>query len=372
MKINNLTLKKFRCFEYLNIGFNGSNCLLYGPNAIGKTSILEAVYCLGVIKSYRCNDQKELIKAGEEHFYIEGNFFDDEKKAKISLFTNQQARRLILNHNIVNKNIEYLGTINVVVFSATDFLVFKMGVSERRKMFEVIICEISKKYYQTINNYKKLLKSRNTLLKSLILENKQELYGVLFAVDEQIVDCGLQITDMRNRFVNKLNEYVNEVHNSISNGKESLIIKYSPSVLTNDRQQYLNLLKNNLENDLKRGYTTIGPHSDDYIFLINNQDVSKYGSQGQQRNAILSTKLAMANLLGDTTGNNPIVLLDDVFSELDKDRSNSLIKHLNFNYQHIITSASLSDLDEEMLKEKNIKLINVEELLTFKGVDNSL
>lgn len=360
MKINKLVVKKFRCFDDKAISFDGSNTILYGSNAIGKTSILEAVYCLGVIKSYRANDQKELIKSGEDHLYIEGEFeSEDNMIVPVSLFLNKELRKLNYKHSHVKKLVDYLGTVNVIVFTATDFLVFKGSAYERRKLFDVVICQISKKFYQTSIYYKKLLKSRNTLLKSLSFENSKETLDVIKVLDQQLVESGISIIKMREKFINKLNEYTSQAHCSISGEKETMRIEYKPNTTP---ENFLEMLQKNLPNDIKRGFTSVGPQADDYIFFVNDQNVATFGSQGQQRNALLSTKLSEAWLIGETTGNRPIILLDDVFSELDEKRQNSLINSLKEGYQYIITTATLSDLSNDLLEQSNIKLIDVSKI----------
>ena len=212
-------------------------------------------------------------------------------------------------------------------------------------MFDLVFCQISKDYLFMTNYYKKLLKDRNTLLKRLTFENRNDLQNLLEVITEQLIDYGNKIIEFRKNNIRKISEFASCNHYKISKNLETFELQYIPSFNMLTKQIY----DFSYAEDLKKGYTTIGPHRDDYSFIVNNKNVAIFGSQGQQRNAVLSVKLGMADFIFEIKKEAPTLLLDDVFSELDKERQNSLINSLNPNFQTIITTASISDLDKRIL-----------------------
>ena len=345
MIISSLKLNKFRNFNEKVIEFSPYITIVYGKNAVGKTTIIEAVNCLSTIKSFRTNDYNELINYDSEYFYIEGVLKSENRSDKSSIYYDKVIKQVKINNFLYSKLSDYVGYFNVICFSALDFLKLKGSGSDRRKLFDLVFCQISKDYLFMSNYYKKILKDRNTLLKRLSFENRSELLNVLDVLSKQLIDCGNKIIEFRKEIVEKISLFAMNVHYKISDNQEMFELKYCPSVYSLKFEDY----EKSLQEDLKRGYTTIGPHRDDYIFIINNKNVSMFGSQGQQRNAMLSVKLGMADLINEIKKEAPTLLLDDVFSELDKNRQNALINCLNPNYQTIITTSSISDLDNKML-----------------------
>ncbi len=355
MIISSVKLSNFRCFNSQYVEFSDKTNIIYGANASGKTSLLEAIYCLSLIKSYRCTDQNELINDKSEFFYLEGMIKNNNVNEKISLFGNSRGRKVKLNNFEYKKLSEFIGYFNVVCFSALDFLLLKGSSKERRKLFDLVICQISKDYLVLNNNYKKVLKERNALLKRLIFENKSNLQMLLDVITKQLIELGSQIIKIREEFIEKISKFAEIEHAKITDSKEKLSIVYQPAVTIEEYEKQMILSK---EEDLKKGYTNYGPHRDDYIFIINNKNTAIYGSQGQQRNALLSTKLGMASLLYQQKKEAPVLLLDDVFSELDKNRQNAIVRCLNPNFQTIITAATITDLNEQIVNES--KIINIE------------
>ena len=354
MIIRKIKINNFRCFNQRKIEFSPKNNIILGSNAIGKTSVLEAITCLSVLKSFRTSDQTEIIKEHCDYFYVEGEVLSGNKLDVASVYFDKSAKRVKINNYVYKKLSDYVGFFNVVTFSALDFLVLKGTSSERRRMFDLVFCQISKDYLIMSNYYKKLLKDRNTLLKAFILENRGKTLTLIEAVTEQMIEYGNKIIDFRRAFCLKLSEFAKKAHLKISSGLEEFALKYSSSCDNLSKEVFLK----SFEEDKRKGYTTVGPHRDDYIFIINNKNISVYGSQGQQRNAMLSVKLAMAELLYEIKKEAPTLLLDDVFSELDEQRQNALINSLNPEFQTIITTASISDLKENIIN--NSLIINLE------------
>lgn len=345
MIIKTIKLQQFRNFLRESVDFSPKITVIFGDNAVGKTSIIEAVNCISSIKSFRTNDYFELINDSSDFFYLEAILETEKCENKVTYYCDKQVKKIKLNNFLYYKLSDFVGYFNVVCFSTLDFLKLKGPGNERRKMFDLIFCQISKDYMFVSNYYKKLLKDRNTLLKRFISENRSDLQKLIEVVTEQLVEYGNKIIEFRKLTVTKLSNFAQLHHSKISEQIEELVLEYVRSIALLKKDDYDKVFSE----DLKRGYTTIGPHRDDYIFIVNNKNVAIYGSQGQQRNAVLSVKLAMADLIFETKKEAPTLLLDDVFSELDRKRQNALINSLNPNYQTIITTASISDLDNKIL-----------------------
>ncbi len=345
MIVRKIKIQYFRNFNTLNLEFSPKMTVIVGDNAVGKTSVIEAINCISTIKSFRTNEYQDLINDSSNYFYLEADLEEANTSNKVSYYCDAKAKRIKLNNFVYSKLSEYVGFFNVICFSALDFLKLKGTGSERRKMFDLIFCQISKDYLFVSNYYKKLLKDRNTLLKSFILENRSEVRELIDVVTEQLIQYGNKLIDYRKKTIIELSKFAEKIHLEISGKIETLKLEYSSSVAELTKAAY----DKTFSDDLRRGFTTVGPHRDDYIFIVNNKNVAVFGSQGQQRNAMLSSKLAMAELIFEIKKEAPTLLLDDVFSELDKNRQNALINSLNPNFQTIITTASISDLDKEIL-----------------------
>lgn len=358
MRVKNVKIQNFRNLIDLNVFFSSNISIITGKNAVGKTSILEAINCLSTLKSFRTNNYGEMINTFSDYFFLECNLEAIESIEKVSLYCDNHSKTLKQNNFLHKKFSDYIGFFNVVSFSALDFFKIVGAASERRKMFDLVFCQISKDYLFMSNYYKKLLKDRNTLLKRLSFENRSDLQNLLDVVTDQLISQGNKMISFRKEHCKILSEFSKIKHYKISDEREEFKLTYQPSVDTLTKQIY----ESSYEEDLRKGYTTIGPHRDDYIFIINNKNVSMFGSQGQQRNAMISVKLAMADLIFKIKKEAPTLLLDDVFSELDKNRQNALINSLDSNYQTIITTASISDLDNAILDKAQIVRIEKGEI----------
>ena len=354
MIIKKIKINNFRCFSNEIFCFGPKFTIVLGNNAIGKSSIIEAIHQISVCKSFRTTEYRELIKENEDYFLVEGLVEENGRQHSLSFYADRTVKKAKINNFNFVKLSDYIGTFNVVCFSSLDFLLVKGNPSDRRKMFELVFCQISKDYLYVSNYYKKFLKDRNALLKRLILENRKQDRILLETVSEQLIFYGKQLIKFRKEFCRKLSFYAEPIHNKISESKEQFQLLFEPCV----DDKYEEKFNTAIEEDLRKGYTTIGPHRDDYIFIINNKNIMVYGSQGQQKNSIISLKLAMAELVNEIKKEAPTLLLDDVFSELDKNRQNALVKNLNPNFQTIITAASISDIDKSIIDDSLI--INLE------------
>lgn len=352
MKINSIKLINFRSHKMSDFCFlNGLN-VLKGANATGKTTVVEAVYLLGIGRSPRSADEKNLIKEDQNSFFVEGAFESSTNNKYVVSYGFDGSKKVIKKNKMLVKKISsYIGTIDVIWFSAFDLNLLSGIPQNRRSNFDRIMCQISKVYYTALSNYKKILKERNALLKRLIFENKKTDQLLLETIDQSICKEARILINIRRKTITKFNELLAKKTNEVEGISEILNIKYTPNV---SEENIEDALKQSLNDDLKRGTTGVGPHKDDYIFIINNKNIAAYGSQGQQRNAIINLKLAEVELIYEVKNEYPILILDDVFSELDKKRQNTMLKSVNEEVQTIITTTSIDDIDECILKKSNI------------------
>lgn len=339
MKINSLCLKNFRNYEELYINFNEKTNIIYGDNAQGKTNILEAIFIAATTKSHRSNKDQEIIRFEENESRIEAVFEKNEMNYKINmLLRKNKGKSIAINGVPIKRAAELFGIVNIVFFSPQDLNMIKDGPVARRKFIDMELSQIDKIYLNELSSYNKILMQRNKLLKDLAFFD--DARDTLEVWDQQLVHYGTRIIRRRAQFIKDLNEIIGKIHQSLSGNKEELRISYEPAVKEDDFADKLASLK---ERDLKMQATGIGPHKDDICFYINGKDVRKYGSQGQQRTAALSLKLSEIELVKRVVHDDPILLLDDVLSELDSKRQNYLLNNIK-DIQTIVTCTGLDEL----------------------------
>lgn len=338
MIVESLSLKNYRNYESLNLNFSDGTNIFYGNNAQGKTNILEAVYMSGTTKSHRTNKDLELIRFTEDESHISTIVRKNGIAHKIDIhLKNSKSKGVAIDGIPIKKASELFGMINFVFFSPEDLNIIKNGPAEKRRFMDIELCQLNKIYLSDLANYNKIVIQRNKLLKDLSF--RKDLEDTLDIWDFQLSEYGSRIIDMREAFVKRLNEIIFDIHKSLSGGKENLKITYLKNC---EKDCLLNQLKSNREKDLKLKSTTVGPHRDDLVFFFDDMDVRKFGSQGQQRCAALSLKLSEIELVKNTTKDTPILLLDDVLSELDKNRQNYLLNHIH-DIQAMITCTGLDE-----------------------------
>ena len=338
MIVESLSLKNYRNYENLNLNFSNGTNIFYGNNAQGKTNILEAVYMSGTTKSHRTNKDLELIRFSEEESHISTIVRKNGISHKIDIhLKNNKSKGVAIDGIPIKKASELFGMINFVFFSPEDLNIIKNGPSEKRRFMDIELCQLNKVYLSNLANYNKIVIQRNRLLKDLYF--RKDLEDTLDIWDFQLYEYGQKIIEMREAFVERLNQIIFNIHHSLSGGKENLKIVYLKNC---EKENLLDQLKINREKDLKLKTTTVGPHRDDLGFYFDGMDVRKFGSQGQQRCAALSLKLSEIELVKSTTGDTPILLLDDVLSELDKNRQNYLLNHIH-DIQAMITCTGLDE-----------------------------
>lgn len=338
MYIESIQLKNFRNYQSLEMNFSQGTNILYGDNAQGKTNVLESIYLCGTTKSHRGSKDREMIRFQEEEAHIRIMVRKDSISYKIDMHLKKnKAKGVAINGIPIKKARELFGIVNLVFFSPEDLNIIKNGPGERRRFLDMELCQLDKIYLTDLGNYNHIVNQRNKLIKDLFL--KPGLRDTLDIWDLQMVQYGKRIIEKRKQFVQELNELIKGIHENLTGGKEHLEIIYEPSVQAEDFQEQLH---RNRERDLKLKMTCQGPHRDDLCVNVNGIDIRKYGSQGQQRTAALSLKLSEIYLVKEKIKDTPILLLDDVLSELDSNRQTYLLNSIH-NIQTLITCTGLDD-----------------------------
>ena len=358
MEILSVSLKGFRNLNQTNIELHPGINIFYGDNAQGKTNFLESLYFCGTGRSHRTNNERDLINFESSEAYIQLMFNNSGIKDKISVYLKKDSRKAIaINGMPVRKLGDLLGQLIIVMFSPQDLNLVKEGPSERRKFMDMEICQLSGIYYHELNNYYKVLKQRNNLLKSSV-KNKS-LLDTISVWNEQLVTHGLKIYDFRRTFAQELDEISSEIYMGISDNKEKLKLQYKPNITP---ENFLEKLERNLERDLALGSTSSGVHKDDLYITINDYDIRLFGSQGQQRTASLAMKLAEINIIKKLKDKVPVLLLDDVLSELDEKRQKYLLSYIS-HIQTVVTCTGVEDV---------IRKIENDNVRTFKVANGNI
>ncbi len=343
MIIKSIELKNFRNYEDLYIQLDSGTNILYGDNGQGKTNILEAAYISGTTKSHKGSKDKEIIHFGEEESHLRTIVEKHDKQYQIDMhLRNKGTKGVAINKIPIKKASELFGILNMVFFSPEDLNIIKNGPSERRRFIDSELCQIDKIYLSELSKYNKVLIQRNKLLKDMGF--RPDLMDTLPIWDGQLIEYGRKLINRRRLFIEELNEIIGKIHYTISGEKEELILKYEPNI---EDIFFADELAKVKDKDMRYGQTSVGPHRDDMMFLVNGIDIRKYGSQGQQRTAALSLKLSEIDLLKKSIKDKPVLLLDDVLSELDSNRQNYLLNSIS-DIQTIITCTGL----EEFVKNR--------------------
>lgn len=345
MIVKKIELSNYRNYENLILELDEKTNILYGDNAQGKTNALEAIYLCSTSKSHRGNKDKEIIRFGCEESHIKLIVFRKEKEYRIDMHLKKnRAKGIAINGIPVKRASDLFGIVNVVFFSPEDLSIIKNGPSERRRFIDLELCQLDKIYVYNLTNYSKILMQRNKLLKDIAFRN--DLQDTLDIWDMQLVEYGKKIIARRRNFIEQMNEIIKPVHRKLTDDKEEIKILYNNNC--KEENFYEELLKNR-ERDIKTKTTNIGPHRDDISFFIGDINARTFGSQGQQRTAALSLKLAEIELVKKMIDDTPILLLDDVLSELDSNRQNHLLNSLE-KIQTVITCTGLDEFIENRFR----------------------
>lgn len=338
MFVESIELKNYRNYSGLRMEFDPRTNVLYGDNAQGKTNALEAIYVCATTKSHRGSKDKEMIRFSEEESHIKMNIRKDGVPYRIDMHLKKnKTKGIAINGIPIRRASELFGIVNVVFFSPEDLNIIKNGPAERRRFVDLELCQLDRLYVHSLVQYNRTLQQRNKLLKELSF--KPDLTDTLDIWDMQLAKFGRELIDRRNRFAKQLNEIVRDIHHHLSGEREELLISYEPNT---EGESLEEVLKRGRESDIRQRTTLSGPHRDDLSFFVNGIDIRRFGSQGQQRTAALSLKLAEIELVKQTVKDYPVLLLDDVLSELDSGRQQHLLSGIR-HIQTIITCTGLDD-----------------------------
>ena len=354
MIIKSLELMNFRNYDFLDLKFSEGTNILYGDNAQGKTNILEAIFMTATTKSHKGSKDQDIIQFGHEEAHIRSYLFKEEITRQIDMHLRKgKTKGIAIDSQRIKKAADLMGLLNVVFFSPEDLSIIKNGPAERRRFIDMELCQLDSFYLYNLNHYNKIVNQRNKLLKDLSM--KPGLKETLSIWDSQLVSFGAKVIERREIFISQLCDIISELHAKLSGGKEKIRILYEKNVEIDDFEERL---KKSQEKDMILKQSTVGPHRDDIIFIVNDIDIRRFGSQGQQRTAALSLKLSEIELVKKSIKDTPVLLLDDVLSELDSNRQNYLLNSIGA-IQTIITCTGLDEFVKNRFEiNKVFKVVN--------------
>ena len=354
MYIESIELKNFRNYQSLCLEFDRGTNIFYGDNAQGKTNILEAAYLCGTTKSHRGGKDKEMIQFDSDEAHIRMRVNKDGVSRRIDMHLKKNKSKGIAIDGIpIKKAGELFSILNMVFFSPEDLNIIKNGPGERRRFMDLELCQLDKIYLSNLSSYNHVLNQRNKLLKDLAFQDS--LRSTLDVWDMQLARYGEMIIKSRGNFIEEMNRLIEGIHSSITGGKETIRLVYEPNT---EAEALLSRLTADREKDCRFKITSAGPHRDDLCVLVNGIDIRKYGSQGQQRTAALSLKLSEIYMIKKIVKDMPVLLLDDVLSELDSSRQNYLLNSIH-EVQTMITCTGLDDfIDRRFHISKIFKVVD--------------
>ena len=349
MWIKKLKINNFRNYNNEEINLKKGINIFYGENAQGKTNIIEAIYLCAMGKSFRTSKDKEMININFDNSLVEAEYEKEDREGKIKIILNNK-KNIFLNGIKIKKLSELLSNLNIVIFTPDDINILKGGPENRRKFLDMMIGQLKPNYIFILNNYNATLKQRNNYLKQIKEEGKNP--DLLDIWDEKLVQYAVDVYKYRKEFVNKIEKEIKNIHKEITDNKEEINIEYLSEC--DDEKKYLNKLKERRKLDIIKGWTTKGIHRDDFEIFLNEKSVKTYGSQGQNRTAILSLKLSELSVVKAEIGETPILLLDDFMSELDKNRIHNFLEKIG-DIQVIITCTEKLDIEKKDFFIYNVK-----------------
>ena len=354
MQISSLKLLNFRNYETLELKFSNKVNLIYGKNGMGKTNIIEAIYMLGLTKTFRSNNDDIVIKKGKNIAKIEGtikdNIFNNYK-----IIISNAGKRIKIDNNKIAKVSDYITKVNIILFNPDDLKLIKDTPSIRRKMLNIEISGINGEYLLLLNSYNKVLKQRNAYLKAL---NKKKDYETSFLniLTEQLVDLGLKIMWIREDFINNINSYISDIYYEITH-KGTLKVSYKSEFIGKSKEALLKMFEKNISREIFLGKTIFGIQHDDLEFQVDSEIVKEFSSVGEQKNSIISFKLAEIKNIEEKLHKKPILILDDLFSELDEEKINNILMLIDTDLQTFITTTEITKVDKRLLA--NAKIFHV-------------
>lgn len=349
MKINHLELKNFRNYKVCSVDFDPYINIFLGSNAQGKTNLLESLYILSMSKSFKTNILEEMICFKEDFAVIEGQVVSHNKDFNMKIVLSKLGKKAFIHNNEIKKSSDYVGYLNAVLFIPEDLMIVKGSPKLRRRLIDMELSKISPIYMYNLNKYNHLLKERNSYLK--VLRNNQGGYDdYLDVLSEQMARLQVDLIYKRIEFISLLNDIAAKMYGYLSSNKENLKIEYKSRYKSIDYETILNKYKTSFDRDLQYMKTHDGLHKDDLSLFINDNDASLYASQGQQRSIVLAIKIALLELIYKEIGEYPVLLLDDVLSELDDERKTKLLNLIQDKVQTFISSTSVDGINHEIIK----------------------
>ncbi|MEG2028536.1 MAG: DNA replication/repair protein RecF [Bacilli bacterium] len=373
MILENIELKFFRNYETQKIFFKNGINIIIGDNAQGKTNLLESIYFLGTTKSHRLSNNEDLINKNHKISKVIGTISDNQIKTKLEIILQEKSKIIKIDNQEVNMN-EYLSKLKLIIFCPDDLELIKGSPEIRRKYLNIQISQIYKNYIKIMSDYNKLLKTRNEYIKNMKfnLKYNKDYFEI---INDYYIKKAILIYQLRKKYIDKINENIGTIYYEITHSN-NIFLKYVPNIIFEnyDSKFMYETLKNkifkNLNEEISYGKSLYGPHRDDFEFIFNNNNLKTYGSQGQQRAAILALKLSEIAIIYKVTQLNPILLLDDVFSEFDDTKKNNLLKYINSGLQVIITTTNILNINKKIIEKAKIFEIKDGKIEIIKGEEN--
>lgn len=351
MEIGYLKLLNFRNYNNLELNFLPTINIFYGNNGMGKTNLVEAIYVLALTKSFRTIQDKMLIMKNKSVTKIEG-IVKTRTKTNYKVIINDEGKKVKIDNNKVDKISDYISNINIVLFHPDDMKIIKESPSLRRKMLNVELSQLNKKYLMYLSGYNKILKQRNAYLKQVFI-NANSSVDYLNILTNKLVDYGIEIENARRGYIDLINNYISDTYKQIA-GKSELKVKYISDYTGNTKEKILNKYKKNYQKEMAFGKTLLGIHHDDIEFLLDDNKLKDWGSEGQLKNAIISFKLSEIKIIKEKKGFNPILILDDIFSELDDEKINNILNLIDKDIQTFITTTDVKRINKNILENSKI------------------
>ena len=357
MNITKLELINFRNYKKKNFDNFSNLNIIIGKNGIGKTSIIEAIYLGSLAKSFKTNNELSIIKNNEEYFRIKIHYFDYFPKKTLEVFLDKNGKKTKINSKMQRKLSDFISQYRIIMLSPDELKLIKASPNTRRNYLNIQISQLHKEYLHYLNNYNNLIKNKNDFLKKLMLNsNLDQRY--LDIVDEKIVEEGIKIYNYRKKYIDEINKYINDIFINYVKG-EKIYIDYISDYKINNKEKILNELKKNRKKEINIGMTSFGIHRDDYEFMHNENNSKEYSSQGLQKLIVLAMKLSEVKIFVNNYGIYPILLLDDLFSELDEKNRNNIFKSLDKEIQIFITTTDLKNINKNI--KNKAKIYNLDE-----------
>lgn len=345
-------MKNYRNYDELVLDFNDNLNIIIGDNAQGKTNLLESIYVLAVTKSFLSINDKNLIMFDSRYSLVKGSLNNNTSFDELEVLISEAGKIVKINKKEIKKLSDYISKLNVIIFSSDSIRIFKDSPMSRRKYFNIQISQINRIYLSNLSNYNLLLRQRNEFLKIIDIHKKNDM-DYLDVLDEKYINLSLNIYDYRKKYIDLVNKYIDNIFYSITGIKELKLV-YSSNIDGFDKDLFKDKLRSNLNREIQYKSTFLGPNRDDYFFELGGKNLSLYGSQGQIRSAVLALKLAEVKLFTDVLSDTPILLLDDIFSELDITKRNNIVKYLSNEVQTIVTTTDIENIEEKIRKKANV------------------